>query len=128
MVYGINANSVLGALAAFEAAGRGQAEDGIPKTELFVGTDGSEQEAIKIYDPNSSLKLTMALSPKNNAKTQIDTAIQLMNGEIDAKSDYEVEVTDVVLDYWSTPIDEFQKFLVDEYFSEMDLKQELGLK
>ena len=51
-----------------------------------------------------------------------------MNGEIDAKSDYEVEVTDVVLDYWNTPIDEFQKFLVDEYFSEMDLKQELGLE
>lgn len=127
MVYGINANSVLGALAAFESAGRGQAEDGIPKTELFVGTDGSEQEAIKIYDPNSALKLTMALSPKNNAKVQLDTLIDLMDGKVDAVSDYQVEVNDVVMDYWNTSIDDFQAFLADEYFSTMDLKKELGL-
>lgn len=127
MVYGINANSVLGALAAFEAAGRGQAEDGIPKTELFVGTDGSEQEAIKIYDPDSSLKLTMALSPKNNAKVHLQTLIKMMDGEIEPTSDYEVEVTDVVMDYWSTSIDDFQAFLTDEYFSTIDLKKELGL-
>ncbi len=127
MVYGINANSVLGALAAFEAAGRGTAKDGIPQTELFVGTDGSEQEAIKIYDPESALKLTMALSPKNNAKVHLQTLIKMMNGEIDATSDYEVEVTDVVMDYWNTSIDDFQKFLEEEYFSTMDLKAELGI-
>lgn len=127
MVYGINANSVLGALAAFEAAGRGQAKDGIPETELFVGTDGSEQEAIKIYDPESSLKLTMALSPKNNAKAHLQTLIKMINGEVQADSDYEVEVTDVVMDYWNTSVEDFQTFLTDEYFSTIDLKAELGL-
>ncbi len=128
MVYGINANSVLGALAAFESAGRGKAINGVPTTELFVGTDGSEQEGIKIYDPESSLKLTMALSPKNNARVQFDTIVSMINGEIDLKSNYEVEVNDVVMTYWDTSIEDYEKFLKNEYFSKIDLKAELGLK
>ena len=128
MVYGINANTSLGVLAAFEAAGRGKAVDGVAQTEIIVGTDGTEQEALKLYDPNSSYKLTQGLSPKNFAKVEWETTKGMIDGTIDPTSEYRVEVSDTVFDYWSTPIEEFQEFLTNEYFSEMDVKAELGLE
>ena len=69
IIYGINNDSALGALAAFEAGGRGKAVNGVPQTEIFFGTDGTEAEILKIANPNCSFKVTMALQPKVNART-----------------------------------------------------------
>lgn len=126
IIYGINADSALGALAAYEAAGRGKAKDGVPLTELFVSTDGSEQEAIEIYDPTSALKITMALSPKNFAKVHLETILKVINGEYEQDQDVDIRVGDVLFDYWRTPIEEFQSFLTDEYFSDVNLKEMLN--
>jgi ABC-type sugar transport system substrate-binding protein len=123
IIYGINADSALGALAAYEAAGRGRAKDGVPLTEIIVSTDGSEQEAVKIYDPNSALKITMALSPKNFAKAHLDLILKVINKEYAIDQAVNVKVGDVVLDYWSTPIEKFQDFLTNEYFSKVNLKE-----
>ena len=122
IVYGINADSALGALAAFQAGGRGKAENGIPKTEIFVSIDGSTPEAQEIVSPNSALKLAMALSPKNNAKTLTDTLGKMMKGEIDPKSATRVDTFDTIINGWTDPIDKIQKFITDEYFATVDLK------
>jgi len=127
IIYGINADSVLGALGAFEAAGRGKAENGKPLTEIFLGTDGTEAEILKIADPNSSFKVTMALQPKNNARVLIDTLLKVIKGEIDMKSDIVVDSPDFIVDGWSMDIDKLQKFLEDQYFSKINIKKELGL-
>lgn len=126
IIYGINADTGLGVLAAYEAAGRGKAKDGVPLTELIVSTDGSEPEALKIYNPNSALKMTMALSPQNFAKVHYETVMKIIKGELKQDQDTSIKVGDVILDYWRTPLDKFQSFLTDEYFSKTDLKKKMS--
>jgi len=127
IIYGINNDSVLGALAAFEAGGRGKAVKGVPQTEIFFGTDGTEAEILKIADPNSSFKVTMALQPKNNARTLIDTLMKVVNKKMNMRSDYEIKSMDFVVDGWRMDLNKLQKFLKDQYFSTVDLKTEIGL-
>jgi ABC-type sugar transport system substrate-binding protein len=122
IVYGINADSALGALAAFQAAGRGKAKNGIPLTEIVVSIDGSTPECQEIVNPNSALKLAMALSPKNNARTLMDTLVKTMKGQIDPKSDTMIDTYDTIINGWTDNIDAIQKFITEEYFAKVDLK------
>lgn len=115
IVYGSNGDTVLGTLAAFEAAGRGKAVDGVPETELIIGTDASEEEAAKIFDPSSSLKITQGLTPKSNAKVILDTLLKVINGEITMDEGYVVSATNKVFDYWSMDKAEFEAFVADQY-------------
>jgi len=127
IIYGINNDSVLGALAAYEAAGRGKAVNGKPLTEIFFGTDGTEGELLKIANPSSSFKVTMALQPKDNARVLIDTLLKILDGEIDMRSEYETKSLDFIIDGWSMDIDYLQGWLEDQYFSQINLKEEIGL-
>jgi ABC-type sugar transport system substrate-binding protein len=128
IVYGSNADMALGCLAAFEAAGRGRAINGKPLTEIFVGTDGAEPEMLKIADPNSSFKVTMALLPRENAKACIDTLLGIINKKIDMNDGNKiVPVADFLVNGWEASIKELNDFIKDQYFSTLDLKKELGL-
>lgn len=126
IIYGINADSALGALAAYEAGGRGKAKDGVPLTELFVSTDATEPESLKIYDPESALKITMGLAPKGFAQVHYDNIMKMINGEIDPKSDFSMNVEDVGMNYWETPVEEYQKFLLEQYGITIDIMQQIG--
>lgn len=117
IVYGINCDGAMGALAAFEEAGRGTAENGIPTTELFVSTDGTELEAVKIFDPNSALKMTMALSPRIFADEHLKLLMRVINGEIPMDQDEVVNVGDVIFDAWDSTPESFEEFLVKDYFA-----------
>lgn len=125
IVYGINADSALGALAAFQAAGRGKAADGLPATEIFVSIDGTEGEILEMVNPDSPLKACMALSPRNNSKILVDTLMKTINGEFKIDQDITIDAPDIILDYWNKSFDELQTFLKDEYLSSMDLRKEL---
>ena len=118
IVYGINCDAAMGALAAFEEAGRGKATNGIPDTELFVSTDGTELEAVKIFDDTSALMITMGLSPKIFARAHLDLLMRIVSGEIPMTSDEVVNVGDVIFDAWDTTPEDFEAFLVSDYFSE----------
>jgi ribose transport system substrate-binding protein len=127
IMFGHNANDGLGALAAFEAAGRGNMEEGKPVTELFASFDGTEQEALKIADPTSSYKITVALQPDNTAGVLFDTIMKMINGEIGMHDDVSIPAPDTIVNGWEMSIDELQQFISHEYFSKVDLKKELGL-
>jgi ribose transport system substrate-binding protein len=127
IVYGINADSALGGLAAFQAAGRGEAKDGIPLTEIFVSIDGSTPECLEIANPDSALKVAMALNPKENAYTLTDVLLQVINGEVDPESDMMVDTYDLIINGWTDDIGSIQDFITGNYFAEVDLKTELGL-
>jgi ribose transport system substrate-binding protein len=127
IVYGANADHALGALAAFESAGRGKAVNGVPQTEIFVGTDATEAELLKVFDPSSSMKITQGLQPKVNAMAKVDLLMQVINGEIPMDKWTEVKTFNILLNYWDNSVDEGTKFLQEQYFSEIDLKKELGL-
>jgi ribose transport system substrate-binding protein len=125
IIFGLNGDSALGGISAFEAAGRGKAKDGIPLTELFVSIDGSEQEVLKLANPNSALKICMALTPKDFSIKIMDTMLDIVNGKIKMDSDTNVDLNDVMLDYWQTDLNGFQKFISEQYYSTMDLKAEV---
>jgi ribose transport system substrate-binding protein len=127
VIYGANADHCLGALAAFESAGRGKAVDGVPQTEIFVGTDATEAELLKVFDPSSALKVTQGLQPKINAMAKVDLVMQMVNGEISYDEWKLVKTQNILLNYWDNTIDEGTKFLQEQYFSDVDLKVELGL-
>lgn len=127
IIYGANADHALGALAAFESSGRGKAIDGVPQTEIFVGTDATEAELLKVFDPTSSMKLTQGLQPKVNAMAKVDLIMSIINGEIPMDEFKVVKTLNILLNYWDNTIDEGTTFLQEQYFSEIDLKEELGL-
>ncbi len=128
IVYGCNDNSSLGALAAFQAAGRGLAENGIPLTELFVGTGGTEGEMLAIADPNSPMKLTMAMNPSQNAVDIMNLILDTISGKIDRLAYSEIPIPGTNIDAWSWTVDELEAYAHDVYFSELDFKAELGLE
>jgi hypothetical protein len=51
----------------------------------------------------------------------------VINGEIPMDKWTEVKTVNILLNYWDNTIDEGTKFLQEQYFSEIDLKKELGL-
>ena len=125
LVYGTNADCCLGALAAFEAGGRGKAVDGKPVTEMFISIDGSEGEALKMIDPSSALKITMALQPLYNSHVLMDTILKVVKGDIKITEDIIIDTPDIILDAYAMSIDDIQKFITVDYLSKVDLKAEL---
>lgn len=127
IMYGYNAENVLGAVAAFEAAGRGKAKDKVPLKEVFAGVDGSVPEIVKIANPNSSFKTTLALQPKTGARKCVDMLLKIINGELDM---YEVDKNEAVVSFvvngWDMSIDDIQHFLKDQWNIEMDLRAEIA--
>ena len=127
IVYGSTAEHAIGALASFEAAGRGKAIDGEPLTEIIVGTDATEAELLNIFDPTSSFKITQGLAPKANAVAEVDALMQILNGELVGDAWSEINTYNIVLDYWNNSVDEGTAFIQEQYFSELDLRKELNL-
>ncbi|MEF9989452.1 MAG: sugar ABC transporter substrate-binding protein [Christensenellaceae bacterium] len=119
--YGAASDYSLAIWPALQEAGRGKAVDGVPETEILVGTDATEAELMLIYDPSSSFKVTMGLTPMENAQTKLDTIMKAYTGEINPDEKLTVECTDKEIDYWTMPVDEAQKWLTDEYKSTADL-------
>jgi ribose transport system substrate-binding protein len=127
IMYGYNAENVLGAVAAFEAAGRGKAKDKVPVKEVFAGVDGSVPEIIKVADPNSSFKATLALQPKTGARKCVDMLLKIINGELDM---YETNKNEAVVSFvvngWDMSIDDIQNFLKDQWNIDIDLRAEIS--
>jgi len=115
VIYGINGDSILGAMAALEAAGRGTTD-----TELAVGHDGTEPEIIYMVDSKSSLKVDIANQPGVLARMTIDVLLEVINGERDMYSTEEELISATVLE---PDIGILQKFLEEQYFSELNLKE-----
>jgi len=124
IVFGYNAENVLGALAAFEAAGRGKAVNGVPVSEIFVGVDGSVPELIKVANPSSAMKLTLALQPKSSAKKCVDMLLKIINGELDMyATDKNESVVSFVVDGWGMSRADIEKFVQDEWGIKVDLSR-----
>lgn len=126
IVYGANADHALGALAALENAGRGKAVNGKPLTEIVIGTDATEGELAKLYDPSSSFKITQGLQPQVNAKAEMDLLYKIITGSQPADEWIQIDTFNKFISYWQTPIEEAQKFLAEQYFYKGDLKSTIG--
>ena len=128
LVYGANADHALGALAALENAGRGKAVNGKPLTEIVIGTDATEGELLKVYDPSSSFKITQGLQPLVNAKAEMDLLYKCIIGQQNPDEWIQIDTFNKFISYWSTPIEEANEFIKVQYFSTLDLKAALAKK
>jgi ribose transport system substrate-binding protein len=126
LVYGANADHALGALAALENAGRGKAVGGKPLTEIVIGTDATEGELVKLYDPSSSFKITQGLQPAVNAKAEMDLLYNCITGAQNPDEFIQIDTFNKFISYWETPIEEAQAFIKEQYFSTLDLKSAVG--
>lgn len=127
IVYGSTAEHAIGALAAFESAGRGKAVDGVPLTEIIIGTDATEGELLKLYDPASAFKITQGLQPRENAMAEVDALMGVINGTMAMDDWKEISTKNFLVDYWNSSVEEGTSFLKEQYFSDLDLRAELGL-
>jgi ribose transport system substrate-binding protein len=127
VMFGYDAENVLGGLAAFEAAGRGKAANKAPLTEVFAGVDGSVPEIIKIANPNSSFKATLALQPGANSHKCIDMLMKIWKGELDMyAADKNEAVISFIVNGWDMSIDQIQAFLKDQWNIDIDLQKEIA--
>jgi hypothetical protein len=74
------------AMVALQQAGRGKFANGKPLTEIVAGVDFDATQLGEIYDPNSSLKLSMGLPPIETADGRIDLIMQIASGKVPATS------------------------------------------
>ena len=71
-----------GCMAALVDAGRGTMDNGVPKTEIVASVDCPISELKEIYNPNSSLKMSLGLPPIQTSEKIIDMVVGIYLGEI----------------------------------------------
>ena len=79
LIYSESSNLTIGVMAALTQAGRGKFNNGKPLTEIVSSVDFDEVEMASVYDPNSSLKLSMGLPPVETARGRIDLLFDIKN-------------------------------------------------
>jgi len=82
LIYSEASNLTVGTMAALTQAGRGKFANGKPLTEIVCSVDFDEVEMKGVYDPNSSLKLSMGLPPIETGRGRIDLIMDVKAGKV----------------------------------------------
>ncbi|NLB77434.1 MAG: sugar ABC transporter substrate-binding protein, partial [Clostridiaceae bacterium] len=103
IIYSEAADLTVGVLPALQQLGRGKMDNGVPLTEILCSVDCPENELIGAFDPNSSLKMSMGLPPKETAMVRIDTMMKIYTGEMKQidESLEDIYVTNKLIGYWT---------------------------
>ena len=91
LIYSEASNLTVGTMAALTQVGRGKMDNGKPLTEIVCSVDFDEVEMKSVYDPNSSLKLSMGLPPKETGRGRIDLIMDIKAGKVKPTSQPAVE-------------------------------------
>lgn len=100
VIFGINADSGLGALDALKEIGKGTSED-----SLVACVDGTETDTSELKKPESALKVIAGNSPRIMAETAWELLSRVIKGEVPAKEGYSeymeiVNITPDKADMW----------------------------
>jgi len=82
LIYSEASNLTVGTMAGLTEAGRGKMDNGKPLTEIVCSVDFDEIEYKQVYDPNSSLKLSMGLPPIETGRGRIDLIMDVAAGKV----------------------------------------------
>jgi hypothetical protein len=79
--------------------------NGKPLTEIVCSVDFDEVEMKSVYDPNSSLKLSMGLPPIETSHGRIDLIMDVKNGKVSPTSQpaQEFFYKAYNVSYWTMP-------------------------
>ncbi len=121
-------NLLMGVLPALDEAGRGKAVDGVPLTEIVVSVDAPESEIRDVYDPTKALKITMGLTPKENAIARIDTLVGIYLGQIPQWELVEIVTYDYYIDYWNVPVEDAVAWFNEQYAGNLGINEDGTVK
>ena len=105
LIYAEAGDQAIASMVALTQAGRGKMDNGKPLTEIVAGVDFDEVQMKQIYDPTSSLKLSMGLPPVETADGRIDLIMDVANGKVAPTSQPEQEFFYKAynISYWTMP-------------------------
>jgi ABC-type sugar transport system substrate-binding protein len=105
LIYSEASNLTVGTMAGLTQAGRGKMDNGKPLTEIVCSVDFDEVEMKSVYDPNSSLKLSMGLPPVETARGRIDLIMDIAAGKLPRTSQPAEEhfYKAYNISYWTMP-------------------------
>jgi ABC-type sugar transport system substrate-binding protein len=105
LIYSEASNLTVGTMAGLTEAGRGKFANGKPLTEIVCSVDFDESEYKLVYDPNSSLKLSMGLPPIETGRGRIDLIMDVASGKVPMTSQPAIEKFYKAYDisFWSMP-------------------------
>ncbi|MCL1894921.1 MAG: substrate-binding domain-containing protein [Clostridiales bacterium] len=126
IIYAESNDLVIGVMTALTEVGRGTAVDGVCDTEIVCSTDAPEQEIKDIYDPSCALKVTMSMTPKDNAIARLDNLMEIYTGKMDQNTLTIINTYDKELDFWNTKPEDAIEFFNVQYMGNLTLA-DLGL-
>jgi ABC-type sugar transport system substrate-binding protein len=118
IIYSEAANLTDGTMPGLRAVGRGKMKNGVPLTEIVVSVDCPENELYEVFDPSSSLKMSMGLPPRETGMGRIDNLFAIKNGEIkqvDPANRTPIFIPNTLIGYWSMEPAEAVKWYNEEF-------------
>ena len=117
LIYSEAGNLTVGTMAALTQAGRGKFNNGKPLTEIVCSVDFDPVEIKEVYDPNSSLKLSMGLPPIETGRGRIDLIMDIKNGKVKQNSQpaQEFFYKAYNISYWTMPKADAVKWLKTQF-------------
>jgi ABC-type sugar transport system substrate-binding protein len=117
LIYSEASNLTVGTMAALTQAGRGKMDNGKPLTEIVCSVDFDEVEMKSVYDPNSSLKLSMGLPPKETSRGRIDLIMDIASGKVATTSQPAEEFfyKTYNISYWTMSREDAVAWLNDQF-------------
>jgi ribose transport system substrate-binding protein len=115
---GCNSDMAMGALQAFKSAGLGGATNKKPDHTYFYSINGTDEELRALTDTSTPLMAVLGLTPKEVAKTLVDSMVKMIHGEIPPNGNYTTNVPDRPLTPDCAAANAFNR---DEYFATQDL-------
>jgi hypothetical protein len=97
-------------------------DNGVPLTEIVASVDFDEVELLDVYDPNSSLKLSMGLPPIETARGRIDLIMDIISGRTPATSQpaQEFFYTTYNISFWTMTRDQAVEWLNEQFGTNID--------
>lgn len=113
LIYSEASNVTVGTMAGLSQIGRGTFSDGKPTTEIVASADFDSVEFEQVYDPNSSLKVSMGLPPIETAQGRVDLIMNIVDGKVEPKSNPAKEFfyKAYTISYWTMPKEEAAQWL-----------------
>jgi len=124
IIYSEAANLTDGTMPGLRAVGRGKMKNGVPLTEIVISVDCPENELFEIFDPSSSLKMSMGLPPREIGMGRIDSLFAIKEGkvkQIDLANRTPVLIPTSLIGYWSMTPDEAVKWYNEEFQANVTL-------
>lgn len=119
IIYSEASNLTVGTMAALRQLGRGVMADGVPLTEIVASVDFDPVEMKGVYNPDSSLKLSMGLPPIQTGQGRIDNLFAIKNGKIDQIAANGVSEEDFKetfnISYWTMKEEAAEKWLKEQF-------------